>query len=165
MIKRFIIYGFIGWIIEIIFTGTGSLLRGSLSLTGYTYLWMFPIYGMAVFFEPMHDRIRSAPWLVRGTVWVSLIFCIEYLSGWLIRSVIGFCPWDYSGWSAYAVDGLIRLDFWPFWFAAGLGFEKIHDFLDSLPTSHESPVLFKPQPDYSPTRDKKSPCPNKGSEE
>lgn len=126
------------------------MLRGSLSLTGYTYLWMFPIYGMAVFFEPVHNRLRSAPWLVRGTVWVSLIFLIEYLSGWLIKSVIGFCPWDYSGWSKYAVDGLIRLDFLPFWFGAGLGFEIIHDFMDSAFARYESPVLFKPPANYSP---------------
>lgn len=114
------------------FTGAGSLVRGSMSLTGYTYLWMFPIYGLAVLFEPIHDRIRPAPWPVRGIIWVSLIFMIEYFSGWLLRSGIGFCPWDYSGFSPYVVDGYIRLDFAPFWFAAGMGFERLHDYLDGL---------------------------------
>jgi uncharacterized membrane protein len=73
MVIRFILYGFLGWILEIIFTGSGSLLRGSISLTGYTYLWMFPIYGLAVFLEPIHDGIRKAPWPIRGLIWVALI--------------------------------------------------------------------------------------------
>jgi hypothetical protein len=34
------------------------------------------------------------------------------------------CPWDYSG-RIWNVDGLIRLDFAPFWFAAGLIFERL----------------------------------------
>jgi uncharacterized membrane protein len=114
MVIRFILYGFLGWILEIIFTGSGSLLRGSISLTGYTYLWMFPIYGLAVFLEPIHDGIRKAPWPIRGLIWVALILLIEYLSGWILIQLIGFCPWDYTGSSPYAVDGLIRLDFSPF---------------------------------------------------
>jgi len=145
MIKRFVVYGLIGWIIEIMFTGIISMLSGSLSLTGHTYLWMFPIYGMTVFLEPIHDRIRPVPWLSRGIIWVSLIFFIEYLSGWLIKTSIGFCPWDYSGSSPYSVDGFIRLDFFPYWLATGLGFEKAHDFLDSVSVRYQLPVLLKPQ--------------------
>lgn len=132
MIQRFLIYGFTGWTIEIVFTGLGSMLRGMLSLTGYTYLWMLPIYGMAVFFEPIHDRIRPAPWIIRGIIWTCIILFIEYISGWLLSLLIGFCPWDYTGFSPYSVDGFMRLDFAPFWFLTGLGFEKAHDFLDSL---------------------------------
>jgi uncharacterized membrane protein len=96
MVIRFILYGFLGWILEIIFTGSGSLLRGSISLTGYTYLWMFPIYGLAVFLEPIHDGIRKAPWPIRGLIWAALILVIEYLSGWILIQLIGFCPWDYT---------------------------------------------------------------------
>ncbi len=148
MMKRFIIYGFVGWIFEIVFTGTGSLLRGSLSLTGYTYLWMFPIYGMAVLLEPVHDSIRSAPWPIRGMIWVSLILFIEYISGWLLRTSIGICPWDYSGSSPYVVDGFIRLDFFPFWFTAGLIFERIHDFLDYISIYYQPSAVLKPELDY-----------------
>ena len=46
-----------------------------------------------------------------------------YLSGSLLRRH-HFCPWDYS--SARAnVNGLIRLDYAPFWLGAGLLFERI----------------------------------------
>ncbi|MGI6413076.1 MAG: putative ABC transporter permease [Syntrophomonadaceae bacterium] len=132
MIRRFLLYGLIGWIAEIIFTGLSSLLEGSIRLTGYTYLWMFPIYGMAVFLEPIHDRIRQSPWPVRGTIWAGAIFTIEYVTGWLLSVTIGVCPWDYSGLTRYSVDGFIRLDFFPVWFIAGLIFERIHDYLDTI---------------------------------
>lgn len=129
MLKRFIVYGLCGWIIEVMFTGTTSILSGSPRLLGYTYLWMFPIYGMAIFLEPIHDQIRSAPWMVRGLIWAGIIFIIEYLSGWILQAVIGFCPWDYTNSTPFSIDGFIRLDFLPVWFVAGLLFEKLHDYL------------------------------------
>lgn len=130
--KRFLFYGLIGWLLEILFTGTGSFLSGSFGLTGYTYLWMFPIYGMVVFLEPVHDHIRNTPWPIRGVIWVAIIFIIEYLSGWILKLLIGFCPWDYSLASRFTVDGFIRLDYFPVWFVAGLLFERLHDFLDNI---------------------------------
>ncbi|MGL6217488.1 MAG: putative ABC transporter permease, partial [Lacrimispora sphenoides] len=36
----------------------------------------------------------------------------------------GMCPWDYTGRNSN-IDGLIRLDFAPLWFATGLLFEQI----------------------------------------
>ncbi|MEQ8175196.1 MAG: hypothetical protein ABRQ26_09025 [Syntrophomonadaceae bacterium] len=132
MFKSFLIYGMCGWIAEILFTGAGSLWAGSASLTARTYLWMFPIYGLAVFLEPVHDQIRTSPWPVRGVIWTSIIIGIEYGTGWLLRSLIGVCPWDYSGHSRFAVDGLIRLDYFPVWFVAGLLFEKLHDFINHI---------------------------------
>ncbi|WP_041427270.1 putative ABC transporter permease [Syntrophomonas wolfei] len=132
MLKRFLLYGILGWTTEILFTGMGSLLNASWRLGAHTYLWMFPIYGLAVFLEPFHDRIRSAPWPVRGFIWASLIIGIEYLCGWLLKIFLGFCPWDYSGASLFSLDGFVRLDYTPFWFIAGLAFEQIHDYLDRI---------------------------------
>ncbi len=120
---------------EILFTGMGSLLNASWRLAAHTYLWMFPIYGLAIFLEPFHDRIRSAPWPVRGFIWASLIIGIEYLFGWLLKIFLGFCPWDYSGASLFSLDGFVRLDYTPFWFLAGLIFEHIHDYLDRISIS------------------------------
>ncbi|NLU50678.1 MAG: hypothetical protein GXX09_09800 [Syntrophomonadaceae bacterium] len=131
MAGRFVLYGFIGWIAEVIFTGTSSFLAGSLRLTAYTYLWMFPIYGTAVFLEPLHDHIRDVPWPVRGFIWAGAIFVIEYLAGGLLHLLIGFCPWDYTGTTPFSVGGYIRLDFLPIWFAGGLIFERLHDYLDT----------------------------------
>ena len=40
------------------------------------------------------------------------------------------CPWDYNN-AKTNVDGVIRLDYAPFWLAAGLIFEKILSIPDS----------------------------------
>jgi uncharacterized membrane protein len=128
---KFIIYGLIGWIMEVIWTGSGSLLTMDFSLTSHTSLWMLFIYGCAVLLEPVHNKIRSVNWFLRGMLYMILIFSIEYISGWLLREIIGVCPWDYSQ-NTYNIDGLIRLDYAPAWFFAGLLFERMHDFLDKI---------------------------------
>lgn len=151
MVYKFVFYGVIGWIAEIIFTGSGSLLVGSLKLSGHTYLWMFPIYGLAVFLEPVYEQIRPAPWMVRGIIWACIIFFMEYLSGWTLNHVIGFCPWDYSLYSRYGLDGFIRLDYFPIWFVAGLLFEKVSTFIKRIRITYsqagepdeKSSIIFK----------------------
>lgn len=128
---HFIIYGLLGWCLEIIWTGLGSLLNGDVCLTAKTYLWMFPIYGLAILFEPLHDEIRPWPTWLRGTVWTLLCFAVEYSSGWMLHAILGTIPWDYSR-AAFNIHGLIRLDYAPAWFVAGLLFEKIHNWLDKI---------------------------------
>lgn len=58
-----------------------------------------------------------------GFLYMTLIFATEYVAGGLLRS-LGMCPWDYSGRHSN-INGLIRLDFAPLWFATGLLFELI----------------------------------------
>ena len=79
---------------EILFTGVLSLGRGDTRLVGNTSLWMFPIYGSAVFLEPIHNSIRVMPVIYRGGVYLVLIWVAEYFSGWVIKKIIGQCPWD-----------------------------------------------------------------------
>lgn len=130
MLLRYAIYGITGFLIEIFWTGLGSLLTGNLALKSTTYLWMFFIYGMAVFFEPIHNRIRRENFIIRGFIWVSLIYLIEFSSGFILDRLIGFCPWDYTQSTSYTYLGYIRLDYFPAWFLAGLFFERFHDYLD-----------------------------------
>ena len=133
---RFILYGLGGWCGEIIFTSIRDRIRGRVhdwKLTGTSYLWMFPIYGsIAILYEPVHDAIRPWAWPLRGIVYMLGFFAIEYLTGWLLKKLTGACPWDYSRWSPYSVNGFIRLDYAPIWFLIGLGLEPIHDFLVRL---------------------------------
>ena len=132
MVIRFIIYGCIGWIMETFWTGLGSALRGNKSLACTTYLWMFPIYGMGIFLEPVHELIRGYLWIYRGFIWAFLIFTIELITGWVLKLTLGECPWDYDREAAIAavtVKGLIRLDYLPVWFCVGLMFERMHDFI------------------------------------
>ncbi|MDQ2085487.1 hypothetical protein RBH29_03450 [Herbivorax sp. ANBcel31] len=128
MLKRFIIYGLIGWSIEIIWTGLHSLLFGDIVMQAYTNLWMFFIYGCAVFLEPLHDIMKEWRWPVRGFLWVIIIWGIEYASGTILLNLLGEYPWYYSG--TFAIDNLVRIDYGPAWFVAGLIFERIHHTLD-----------------------------------
>lgn len=127
--KKFIIYGILGICAEIFWTGLGSLIHGDLGLRGVTYIWMFPIYGLAVFMEPVHNRIRGWPLILRGGVYILVIFTVEYSCGFILKHILGVCPWDY-GKGLFSINGFIRLDFAPVWFCLGLLFEIVHDTLD-----------------------------------
>lgn len=128
MVKRFFIYGILGWGIEVIWTGMGSIISGDLRALGFTNLWMFLIYGCAVFLEPLNDIISNWKWPARGFIWVIIIWGMEYSSGLLLNTILGVKPWIYSG--RFSIDSFIRLDYAPAWFIAGLLFERIHKTLD-----------------------------------
>ncbi|MCL5780760.1 MAG: hypothetical protein M1119_07640 [Firmicutes bacterium] len=129
MIRRFLIYGLLGWLMEVMWTGFLSALDGDWRLTSTTYLWMFPIYGLAILLEPVHNVIRPWTWWLRGMVWVVAIWFIEAGSGLLIKAVTGAIPWDYTGQTPLQIAGVIRLDMAPLWFGVGLLFERLHDYL------------------------------------
>lgn len=114
---------------EIIWTGLDSLRSGDIRLIGYSNIWMLLVYGLAVFLEPLHDIIRGWNFLIRGIIWIVLIWGMEYSTGLLLYLILGVHPWLYSG--PLAVDGLVTLTYAPVWFIAGLVFERIHNTLDS----------------------------------
>jgi len=116
-----------GWCLEILYTGLQSFLKKDYRLTANTSIWMFFIYGMAVFMEPVSNLLFRIPVLMRGGVYVVCIFAIEYITGMALKK-IRICPWDYGD-SKYNIRGVIRLDFAPLWFAAGLLFEFTYRFM------------------------------------
>lgn len=121
--KNFLKCGLTGWCMEIIFTAMNSLRRRDMTLRGNTSLWMFPIYGCAVVFAPLSRLIARRPLWLRGLIYMSLIFSAEFLTGKLL-SRRALCPWDY-GRSRWHVSRVVRLDFAPYWFGAGLLFERL----------------------------------------
>lgn len=122
-IKNFVKCGLTGWCMEIVFTAMNSLRRRDMTLKGNTSLWMFPIYGCAAALAPISRLVcRRSVWF-RGLTYMSLIFSTEFLTGKLLAR-LSLCPWDY-GRSRWNVSRLIRLDFAPFWFGAGLLFERL----------------------------------------
>lgn len=123
MKNNFIRCGLMGWCLEVFWTGLGSLLSADRKMTATTSLIMFPIYGMAALFKPVYRIIKNRNMLFRGGVYTICIFTAEYLSGSFLR-LLHMCPWDYSG-SRFAIQGLIRLDYAPAWFVAGLLMERI----------------------------------------
>jgi len=134
LLKNFMKCGLAGWGMEIMYTAAGSIAAGDRCLMGRTSLLMFPIYGLGVLLVPISSFLDR--WLengdkltLRDRIWrhgindMVLIFLAEYLFGSLLR-LYQICPWDYSG-CLFNVDGVIRLDFAPYWFFAGLLFETL----------------------------------------
>ena len=129
---RFLLYGCAGCCFEILFTGIKCWVHSHFqdwTFRGKSYIWMFPIYGLLVFlFEPLHNAIRQWIFPVRGIIYVSGFFLIEFLTVWVLQLLTGKCPWDYSG-KKYSYKGLIRFDYAPIWFLFCLLMEPFHDLL------------------------------------
>jgi hypothetical protein len=139
--QRAIGYALAGWCSEVLTTGLRSHGRdGDWRLTGTTYLWMLPIYGVAaVGFEPAHDALvaRAVPWWLRGLAWTAGIYAVEAASGELLRGLTGEVPWDYARPRGHKAEpthwrGLVRPAYAPVWYAVGLGLEQLHDLLDRI---------------------------------
>lgn len=127
---NFLKCGLIGWCMEIIFTSFHSFRRRDLRLKGTTSIWMFPIYGSASLLYPITHLLKNKPFWLRGLTYMTLIFSAEYIAGSLL-SKRALCPWDYYR-SKWNLNRFIRLDFAPYWFAAGLLFEYVlQDSADS----------------------------------
>jgi uncharacterized membrane protein len=133
LLGRFIIYGLVGWCIECFFTSVLDLATGAgdLRLMGYSYLWMHPIWGAGLLLGERLTLSLQRARLSRATralVGMALCFSVEYVAGAALLALIGRCPWDYSA-SPWNVNGLIRLDYAPFWWLCGWVYEPLGSFI------------------------------------
>jgi len=112
---------------EIIWT---SILSGKKTLKGTTSLWMFPVYGSVVLMEPIFVLFGGWPVFIRGTVYMLCIFVAEYVTG-LSFNAAGVCPWDYSH-AKLNIQGVIRLDYAPLWFGAGLFYKWVFGLISTI---------------------------------
>ena len=114
-----LVFGVLGWCLEIIFTGFYSaIIERNPRAIGTTYLYMFPIYAIAGSgFQIFRHLLvlASMPLIVRIFIYLILIYLIEYSSGWLLKKLIGRCPWQYPD-SKWSLNGFVRFDYAPFWF-------------------------------------------------
>lgn len=118
--------GCLGMTTEIFFTALTDLYEmirsGSIEhwrLEGKSYIWMFPIYGLAgILFPPIIARIEHWNPLLRMCVYATGILMVEFATGWFLDVTTGSCPWEYkTGWHIF---GYIRLDFFLFWALFGM---------------------------------------------
>ncbi len=122
--KNFVKCGLMGWGVECLWTGCGSLCAGNdHTLPCKTSMWMFPIYGMASVMEPLCHAMKNKNILLRGTVYTTCIFLTEFGTGSLLKKK-NCCPWDYSDAKAN-YKGIVRFDYAPLWFLVGLLYEKM----------------------------------------
>lgn len=127
---------------EVAWTGLGRFfLHGDVKMKAQTYIWMFFIYGLGILLEPLHQKIRNKPVIVRGVIYTILLFSIEYLTGSILKLCIGVCPWNY-GKNSLSINGIIELDFIPVWFIVGLLFEKVHDYILRIQWTLEKDAQF-----------------------
>lgn len=106
---------------EVVFTALSAFITGQTingkplyALSGYSYLWMIPVYALipltGLF---IHPKVNHWPVFWRLPFFVLLVYIVEFSSGLLLKIGTGSCPWEYtSGWH---IMGLIRLDYFPAW--------------------------------------------------
>ena len=129
LFARFVIYGLVGWCIECIFTSVMDLASGAgdLRLMGYSYLWMHPIWGLGLMLgERLMGVLQRAGLnrVTRAFIGMGVCFAVEYTMGALLVALIGRAPWDYSA-AMFNVDGLVRLDYAPFWWLCAWSVEPL----------------------------------------
>ena len=138
MIKNFIQCGFIGWGAELIWTSLHNRIENKdKRWMGHSSLFMFPIYGMAALLKPCSEHLRrkNSGKFSRGLIYMIMIFLAEYSTGFLLKKA-NRCPWDYSD-APLNINGLIRLDYAPCWFALGLFYEALMSRHDKSRKNHD----------------------------
>ena len=104
---RFLAYGLAGWAVDSLLVSIHTGRHRPSSLLN------LPVYGLAQpLFEPVHDRTRQHPLVLRAAVYGAGILAAEYTSGRLLRRLVGRVPWGYSR-ARFGIDGLVRLDYLP----------------------------------------------------
>lgn len=137
--KLFLILFFacFGITVEIFFVALSNLLNQSpfcgeplWSLTGKTYIWMFPIYAcIPLFAGPLFRYFSVWPLLFRLFAYTLVILSVEFVSGFALEQLTGKCPWEYTtGWHFM---GYIRLDYIPAWMGFSFLIEYLYNYLDT----------------------------------
>jgi uncharacterized membrane protein len=134
VVRRFLAYGFLGWALEVAFTGvTDSFGLRDRRLRGHSYLWMLPVYGAGgLLLERLHDRLaaRRVPRWARSLVYTAGIYGLEFGSASLLERTTGHVPWRYL--TGMHLRGYVRLDYAPLWYGCGWLFEALERELRKL---------------------------------
>lgn len=99
------------------------------TLTGKTYVWMLPIYGLIpILAAPLVGRAAHLVLGVRLMLYAVIITGVEFIAGAILEWITGSCPWEYTtGWH---VMGYIRLDYFPAWMFFAFLIEYLYNYLD-----------------------------------
>lgn len=127
MVLSVFVFACVGVAFEVAFTAASDFgTRPNVKLEGRSYLWMAPVYAtVPLFLDVLYPAVGNFHLAARLALYVSILFAVEYASGWLLRRLTGECPWDYGD-ARLAVHGLIRLDYAPFWAFACWLFEYLY---------------------------------------
>ena len=111
------------------FNGAGINGEPIWSLTGKTYVWMFPIYALIPILAGfVFEKVGSLHVILRLLIYTALIFTVEFITGFLLEQITGKCPWEYTtGWHLMC---FIRLDFTPAWMFFSFIIERLYWIID-----------------------------------
>ena len=141
--QKFLLYGCIGILIEVGFTGIWSLFKRNWKASGHTYLWMVPVYGLTAMGLEAVSEALPWPFYAKALVYLPIIYGAEAISGatiktgtWLLQKLFGghgggVIPWDYGS-SKLTPFGLINLGYAPLWLLVSFAFDPISDTLRSI---------------------------------
>ena len=132
VVIRVALFALLGLLVELFFTGLGSLLKGNINFTGHSSPWMMLDYGiLGLLVGPMAGvmKRKRLPLLLRAAVYMLGIFLVEYVSGLLFKAC-GLRIWDYSH-LPLNLHGQITLTYAPYWYALGLGLELLNKWIDA----------------------------------
>ena len=130
-----IIFALIGLGIEVVFTALTNInknfAKGDKSLKGYSSIWYIPLYGLvAPIFHFYFDFFSQYSWYTRGLIYMLIIYLAEFFWMATLRFLLGHSPSEKEYYaSGRSFWGLIRWDFAPAWFVAGLFLESIANFI------------------------------------
>lgn len=129
---KFLKFATLGITTEVVFTAIAENInrvkkgeKWDWSLTGHTFIWMIPIYGLIAFVGPLViDPMQSLNLFIRLFIYAVMILVVEYITGFILRKLTGRCPWHYS--TGLHVHNLIRLDYTPLWMGFGFIVEYLY---------------------------------------
>ena len=119
----FFFYGFIGWIVEVIYYG---VTEGKFINRGFLNGPLCPVYGLGFYgviwaFAPL---VHSVPLLFFGSATVATT--VELLAGVILYQIFHLRWWDYSDYK-YNLNGFICVRFFLYWgLACSLGMYILH---------------------------------------
>lgn len=123
IIFLFIIYSFIGWIIEKLYS---FYTKNTLKNKGFLYGPLKPMYGIAMATLVIIYEIFHVNKILMLLLCFFLPSLVEYLSGYLLDHFFNKCYWDYSN-LKYNLHGYVCLKFSLYWtFLSWIGVIYIH---------------------------------------
>lgn len=136
--QKFIAYGSLGLLVEVVFTGIHAFFfLKSKNAYGRVSLWMFPVWGSgALILEQIRDWSDTNPNLwwhitLRAILLTVVIYILEFVWGLFFEyfPITKRCVWKYMDPKThekvhrFSIMGLIRLDYAIYWYALAIIFD------------------------------------------
>jgi len=127
-LQRLAAFGCLGFIIEVIFTGSKSVLRGHYDAPARTYLPCFFVYGTGGMLLEKLDSTISWNIFLKAIPFTGAIFAVEFIFGLVLIQWLGLRLWKYTIEETgeeihrFSILGLVRVDYAVYWYGLSVLF-------------------------------------------